>query len=378
MYIQRVLEPILREYLQAFPVLGLTGPRQSGKSTLLRHILRDYKYVTFDDYKLIDFFHHDPEKFIQTYSNKVIFDEVQKVPELFNYIKIAVDNDRKNYGKFVLTGSSQFIFLKKVSESLAGRIGLLSLLPFQYVEIPPALRENSIFRGGYPELVVRDYKNDHAWYSSYFDTYLNKDVRELTNIGDMRDFQRFVNLLAASAAQILNMSRFANDLGVAVNTIKRWLSVLEASYIIFLLPPFHNNYGKRIVKSPKIYFYDTGLLSYLVGIDNELLYSKGPMAGSIFENYIVSEIMKKELHNKTNASLYYLRTSNGVEIDLIVDRKIQKEFIEIKNSATFKPKMIEAVEQFIGKNDKGFLLYNGANFPYSKNISIINYSDYLK
>src|SRR5438105_148315 len=199
-YIHRILESSVERYLHAFPVVGITGPRQSGKSTLLRHMLKDYTYVTFDDQRMIHFFEEDPQGFLQRYGNRIIFDEVQYVPELFNAIKVAVDSDRQNYGKFVLTASSQFIFLQKIMESLAGRIGLLSLLPFQYKEIPKKLVEESIYKGAYPELVDRTYKNSDLWYAAYFDTYLSKDVRTLSNIGDLRDFRRFIQLLAANTS----------------------------------------------------------------------------------------------------------------------------------------------------------------------------------
>jgi predicted AAA+ superfamily ATPase len=302
---------------------------------------------------------------------------VQKAPEIFHYIKMAVDQHRASYGKFVVTGSSQFALLKNVTESLAGRIGLLTLLPMEYAEIPASLRRRALYLGGYPELVTRHYEDTRLWYAAYLDTYLHKDVRALSHIGDIRDFHRFIELLAANAAQVLNLSRFASDLGVTVSTLKRWISVLEASYIIFLLPPYYKNYGKRIVKSPKIYFYDTGLLAYLTGVDEASLYDKGAMAGSLFENFMVSEILKRECHHKTNATLYYLRTSHGVEVDLIIDRKAQKEWIEIKSGETFKPKMLEAMSQFMEKNDKGYLIYKGKTFPYPDLIKILPYDVYL-
>jgi len=192
-YIHRELEKKVTEYLELFPVVGLTGPRQSGKSTMLKKLLSDrYRYVSFDDLNVVDRFHTDPERFVETYSNRVIFDEVQRVPELFSYVKLAVDSDRKNYGKFVMTGSSQFAFMKRVSESLAGRIGLLALLPFQYAEVPARLREASMYEGSYPELVERKYRGAFDWYTSYLDTYLTRDVRDLREIGDIRDFRRFI------------------------------------------------------------------------------------------------------------------------------------------------------------------------------------------
>jgi uncharacterized protein len=271
------------------------------------------------------------------------------------------------------------LLLKQISESLAGRIGLLTLLPLQYQEMPKVLHQESIYRGAYPEVVVNGYTNSYDWYASYIDTYLERDVRGLHNIGELRDFRRLLGLLAADTAQILNMSRYASDLGVAVSTIKRWISVLEASYIIFLLPPYYKNYGKRITKSPKIYFYDTGLVGHLTGISSEELFLKGPMSGSIFENYLVSEVMKKETHLRTFAELYYYRTSKGAEVDLIVDRKINKDVIEIKLNNTFNPRMIGQLKTLLESNDKGYLLYTGENLDYSfaENIAVVNYSEYL-
>lgn len=376
-YKNRILEKKLFEYIAYFGVVGLTGPRQSGKSTMLKHSLPNYTYVTFDDPQIVDLLKQDPQKFMRIYANKVIFDEVQKAPEFFNLIKIAIDNDRENPGKFVLTGSSQFNFIKGVSESLAGRIGLLTQLPYQISEMPKELLNKSIFKGSYPELVNKKYQMSDDWYSSYIDTYLTKDVSALLNIGDKRDFFRLIKLLAINTSQILNLSRFATDIGVDVKTIKRWISVLEASYIIFLLPPFYKNYGKRIVKSPKIYFYDTGLVSYLTGISTKELFEQGPMAGSIFENYIISEVMKKEIHQKSNAELFYLRTSQGEEIDLIIDRKQYKELIEIKSGESFNAKMTKTIELFFEPKDKGYLLYQGQNMQYVPEISILNYLNYF-
>jgi len=376
-YQHRTLEPRLKEYLEYFPVVGLTGPRQSGKSTLLRHILKDYSYITFDDRRFVNAFYDDPQKFMRLHANKVIFDEVQKAPEIFDYIKIAVDENRDQAGKFVLTGSSQFALMENITESLAGRIGLLSLLPYEISEMPELLYNESIYHGGYPELVNKQYRLFEDWFSAYFDTYLTKDVSKLAHVGDKRDFRRLVYLLAANTSQLLNMSRYADDLGVDVKTIKRWISILEASYIVFLLPPFYQNFGKRIVKSPKLYFYDTGFVSYLTGISSTEMFEQGPMMGAIFENYVISEILKRETHRKTHAELFYYRTQHGVEIDLIIDRKTSRDFIEIKSSETFRPKMAGAIEMFQEKNDKGYLLYRGKKFPYRDNIEVINYKDYL-
>lgn len=376
-YRHRILEKKLEEYSNFFSVVGLTGPRQSGKSTLLMHTLKGYQYQTFDDPKLVELLYSDPEKFLRIYSNKVIFDEVQKVPELFDLIKLAVDQDRHTPGKYILTGSSQFSFIKGLTESLAGRIGLLTQLPYQIAEMPKKHLSEAVFKGSYPELVEKNYTLFEDWYASYLDTYITKDVSSLINIGDKRDFLRLIRLLASHASQILNMSRLANDIGVDAKTIKRWLSVLEASYIIFLLPPYYNNYGKRITKSPKIYFYDTGLVSYLTGISTKELFEHGPMMGSIFENYIIAEIIKREIHTKSGAELFYWRTSNGEEIDLIIDRKQSRELIEIKSSETFSSKMARTMENFMQAQDKCFLLYRGKGQAYVPELSVINYLDYF-
>ncbi|MFH0992178.1 MAG: ATP-binding protein [bacterium] len=377
-YIPRVAESTIKKYLTIFPVVGITGPRQSGKSTMLQKLFGGtYRYVSFDDLNNVALFHDDPKRFMRTYSEKVIFDEVQRVPEIFNAIKQLVDEHRDVYGRFIVTGSSQFAFMKNVSESLAGRIGLLSLLPFQYSEIPNALHNDSIFKGAYPELVTRKYEASIDWYASYLDTYLTRDVRSLREIGSMRDFRRCLQLLASRTSQILNMSDIGRDIGVSTPTIRKWISVLEASYILFLLPPHYKNYGKRVIKSPKVYFFDTGLVSFLTGIRNTELFEKGPMYGALFENYIVSEIVKKELHTKSDSEFFYCRTSNGVEVDLIIDRKSQQEYIEIKSSETFRPEMTKAISQIKKKNQKGYLLYRGRGVDFTKDLEVLNYKKYL-
>lgn len=377
-YIHRMLESTFRRYLGIFPSVGLTGPRQSGKSTMVRQLLAgEYRYVSFDAHDSVREFYDDPRKFMRRHDDRVIFDEIQRVPELFNYVKLAIDEDRQRKGKFVLTGSSQFAFMRHVTESLAGRVGLLSLLPFEYREIPAKLREESIFRGGYPELVISSYADFKDWYSAYVETYLHRDVRDLSKIGELRDFRRCLHLLATRAAQILNLSEISRDLGVAVNTIKRWISILEASYIIFLLPPFYKNFGKRIIKSPKIYFYDSGVVSFLTGISDVAVFEHGPMHGAIFENYVISEIYKKELHRKTNSELFYYRTSNGVEVDLIIDRKTEQEYIEVKSSETYRSEMTQGIERTKPKKDKGYVLYRGKKEHPSRGCQILNYTEYL-
>jgi len=385
-FIPRVLENKFKDYLKSFPVTAITGPRQSGKSTFIRHQLEGkYKYITFDDPLLKDFFYNDPKAFIRQYNNHIIFDEVQKIPEIFSFLKIEVDNDRENYGKYVLTGSAQFSLLKNITESLAGRIGLLSLLPFQYEEIPEYLREEQIVYGSYPELVSRNYEYSSEWFASYISTYIERDVRNLFNIGNLRDFQKLIQLLAARCAQELNLSQLSNELGVSVKTVQNWISVLEASYIIFLLPSYYRNLGKRIVKRPKLFFYDTGLICYLTGTINKYVLEKGPLSGAVFENYIVSEIRKSNLHHNRDDKLYYFRSNSGLEIDLIIEKRQQGfiEYVEIKNNSTAKYKMIGNIKKIMeldstSTNSKGYLLYRGTETGnFSDSIIYQNYKDFF-
>lgn len=374
----RILEGKLKEYAAFFSVVSLTGPRQSGKSTLLKKVFPDYSYVTFDEATNRNLYYDDPEKFMRIYSHRVIFDEAHKVPEIFDAIKVVADEDRDTPGKFILSGSSQFKLSEKISESLAGRIGNLVLLPYEYLEMPEHFHQESLFKGAFPELVNKKYQLFDDWYASYLETYIEKDLRSIANIGDLRDFQRLIRLLASNTAQILNMTTYANAIGVDVKTIKRWISILEASYILFLLPPYYENFGKRIVKSPKIYFYDTGLVSHLCGISTPELFEKGPLYGSLFENYIVAECLKRELHRKTHSAFYYFRSSSGIEVDLIIDRRTKRDMIEIKASETFRPKMTHPLEELLQSQDHGYLLYRGELLPYIKNIDVMNYQAYFQ
>ncbi len=376
-YIKRTAEQTLRKYLRIFPAVGLTGPRQSGKSTMLINTLGDkYEYVTFDDINNIDFFHKDPEGFFKRFSKKTIFDEVQFVPEIFSYLKIKIDSNRSKKGQYVLTGSSNFNFLRKVSESLAGRIGLLTLLPFEYSEVPEKFRNISKFKGSYPELSTLNYRNIGHWYSSYINTYLEKDLRSLSNIGDLRDFLTFIKILAARTSQILVLSDISKELGISVTTVKRWISILEASYIIFLLPPYYKNLGKRLIKSPKLYFYDTGLSVYLSGLSDTKL-ENSPFGGIFFENYVISELIKKSIHNKKNSEFYFIRTSNGVEVDLLENEKGKNTYYEIKSSATMKQKFTDNIRRLKSKAEKGLIVYEGKDFEYGSNIKFMNYKSVL-
>jgi len=374
-YQNRTIEALLKEYMCTFPVVAVTGPRQSGKSTLVKQMLNgEYRYITLDDYRIIDQLEDDPERFISTYENRVIFDEVQKYPKIFNLIKRRVDENRDVYGRYVLTGSSQFTLQHNISETLAGRIGLLQLLPFDISELPDA--NVPIEYGCYPEQVMRNHRANEAWYGSYLETYIQRDVRSVATIGAVHDFSRFIKLLSANVSQQLNASYYSKSLGVSVPTIKRWLSVLEFSYIIYLLKPYHSNLNKRIVKSPKIFFYDTGLAAYLNGAMGTR-WEDGPLAGPIFENYIVSECVKRIAHRGLRDELYYFREHNGDEIDIIIEGPDKRQFIEIKHSMTFRPGMIKHLEKYMDEKTKSILLYQGESMDYTRDILVKNCHDYL-
>ena len=379
MYIPRIAEKLVRQYLEQFSSIGIMGPRQSGKSTMIKQILgREYTYLTFDDFEVKELFYSDPKKFILRYNNRVIFDEAQYIPELFTLIKQVIDEDRISYGKFVVTGSGQFLMGKHVFESLAGRIGLIPLLPMQNDEIKAESGPRQIIYGGYPELVIRGYKGKDAWYNSYIETYLQKDLRQMINVSDIQAFTQFVRLLAINIAQVLNISSLSRDIGISVPTLKRWLSILETSYIVFLLHPYYRNLGKRIIKSPKIYFYDTGLVSFLTGTSTIEQWEKGLMYGPLFENYIVADLLKQILHNGLNYHLYFYRTSHGDEVDLIIDRGSVNDLVEIKASVTYRTAFQSVISKVNLPESTRIVVYQGDNSEKTEGVKARNYKSFLK
>lgn len=379
MYYHRIAEDLVRKYLELFPVVGLMGPRQSGKSTMLRKMLKnEYTYLTFDDFEVRDLFYNDPKKFIAKYNRKVIFDEAQYVPELFPLVKQVVDNDRFNYGNFILTGSGQFLMGKHISESLAGRIGMIPLMPMQLNEIPAGKQHKAVYSGAYPELVVRNWAGRQAWYNAYLETYIQKDLRQMTNISDLHAFTTFLRFLAANVTQTLNLSGISREIGVSVTTLSRWLSVLESSYIIFLLQPYFRNLGKRLVKSPKIYFMDTGLLSFLTGLHYSQMEDSGIMAGQFFENFIVSELRKQLYHSGSGVRMFFFRTSHGEEIDVILDHGDRADLIEIKASHSYRPLFHKILERLdFGRGSKR-IVYQGKTTEIIDDIVAFNYMEFLK
>jgi predicted AAA+ superfamily ATPase len=394
-YIPRHIEKTLKGFVREFPVVALTGPRQAGKSTLLSNLFGDtYNIISFDDPLIRERALSDPYLFLDTAGSKVIFDEIQYVPELLPYLKILIDKDRDNRGRFIITGSSQFNLMKNLTQTLAGRIGILVLLPFArgeketITELKDKLSKDifvhSSLRGSFPEVTIHPEINANHWYAGYISTYLERDIRSLYNIGSLREFQRFLQLLAGRCAQILNLSSLANDLGVAVNTIKRWVSVLEASQIIYILPSYYQNLGKRIAKNPKVYFLDCGLVCYLTGLKDEEHLLKGPMAGAIFENYLLQETVKSFFNQGLIPNIFYLRTHNGLEIDLLIEKENILYPIEFKLSKTLNLAMTTPIEGFkrlfskLNIAEGRIISLSEQEFPLSKEVLSQSINGYLK
>ncbi|MBM3254625.1 MAG: ATP-binding protein [Candidatus Omnitrophica bacterium] len=396
-YIPRDIEASLKDIVNSFPATAVTGPRQSGKSTMLGRIFKNsHNMVSFDDPLVREQAIKDPRLFIENCGEKIIFDEIQYVPEILSYLKILIDKDRHKRGRFILTGSQQFNLIRNLGESLAGRIGLLELLSFSILEKKKigffkkdfidtkTYYVHSCLRGSFPEITLYpDIKTRH-WYAGYIQTYLERDIRTIYNIGQLREFQQFLHLLSVRCAQILNLSSFANDLGVSVNTIKKWLAILEASRIIYILPPYHRNLGKRIIKSPKIYFLDNALICYLTNTCNKDDLFRGPLAGALFENFVVQETVKHFFNKGIQPRLFYLRTHNNTEVDLLIERGVEVFPVEIKLTKTPSLIMARPIEKFRSNfkklriNEGCVVALSSNNFKLSSNVSVFDMDSYLK
>jgi len=338
-YVDRVISTKFQQALKNFPALLLTGPRQSGKTTFLRQeiVPHGYKILFLDDPATRNFATEDPFGFINAWPPPVIFDEIQYVPEILPVIKGKIDEHRKA-GQWIITGSQQFQLMQNVTESLAGRVALLTLLPFSASEsfkVNPGMgAEEWTFTGGYPEVVLGEPGQQNLWMNSYLQTYLERDVRNLRQVGDLRQFELFLRAVAARSSHVLNYSEISRDIGITVPTAKQWLSILEASYTIFLLPPYFRNLGKRLIKSPKMYFLDTGLMSALLGYRSGQEIFSGPLAGAFFETAVVSELVKLFYHSGRPPAMYYWRTREGHEVDVLIEHNGRLLPIEIKSTAT--------------------------------------------
>ena len=367
-FIPRRLGVHIRKAFNEFPSVVLVGPRQSGKTTLLKHLFgQQYPIISLEPPDVRLAAQSDPRGFLNLYPPPIVFDEIQYAPGLLPYIKERIDTNRNQTGQYILTGSQNLLLMSQVTESLAGRTAVLKLMPLSRRETAQVTDDNfpwenspvpglpsvspfeiwdQILRGSYPEPVTHPERDSRLWHASYIQTYLERDVRNLRNLGDLTQFQVFLRALAARSAQILNLSDLARDVGVAVNTAKDWISILEASFQIIILRPYFVNIGKRLIKSPKIYFSDTGLLCYLVGLRDAEHASAGPMGGALFENWMIADIYKTFLHRGDEPAVYFWRTTAGSEVDVIIETQSGLVPLEIKLSQTPRPEMAKEIKTF--------------------------------
>jgi hypothetical protein len=376
-YHPRQAEQTLVELLSWYPVVAVTGPRQSGKTTLVRHCRGMLPYVNLEALDTRAYASEDPRGFLRQFPDGAILDEVQHVPALFSYLQVEVDADKRP-GRFVLTGSQQFGLRDGIAQSLAGRVGLLELLPFGLAETPgEALCLNeTLLRGGFPRIVA-DGVPSRLWLADYVDTYIERDVRRLLNVRDLSSFQRFLKLCAGRNGQLLNLSALAADTGITHNTAKEWISVLEASYIVFLLPPYHRNFGKRLVKTPKLYFLDTALAAWLLGATRGEELAASMFRGALFENWVLTEILKAHLNRRHPPNLYFWRDSNGHEIDVLVELGEQLLPIECKSGETVAGDWFAPIERFLDScgQKSAWIVHGGETSQIRRRCEVFGWRD---
>lgn len=393
MLLPRTLAKKLKQLTSHFPVVTITGPRQSGKTTCAKMVFPAYEYVSLEDPEEREFAQSDPRGFLRRFPDKVILDEIQRVPDILSYIQGIVDQEKRT-GQFILTGSRQFQLMEKITPSLAGRAAVVNLLPFSLAELlqrpsqdiqeigtpskkyyaPSFSLEEILFQGLYPrihheDIPVRD------WLSSYYQTYVERDVREIINVINLEAFQRFVRLCAGWNGQILNLSTLGNDCGISHTTARQWISILQAGWIIHLLPPHFVNYRKRLVKSPKLYFLDTGLLCYLLQIRRPEEILTHPMRGAVFESFVIAELYKRFAHQGEIPPIYFWRDRSGKEVDVLIDHGQTFLPIEIKSGETITNAFFKGIRYYLGlegnTNQEGLLIYGGNQTQKRQDIQVI-------
>lgn len=385
MIIKRDIVNAIIKYGMKYPVIAITGSRQSGKTTMLKSVFPDYEYVSLENPDIRNFAENDPNGFLNRYPRKTIFDEVQRVPSLFSYIQTKVDESGE-MGQFILSGSQNFHLMENITQSLAGRVAIFKLFPFDFQELQtagllPDEYLEILIKGFYPAIYDRDIPSK-IFYSNYVQTYVQRDVTELIAIKDVQLFQNFLGLCATRAGQLLNLSSLANECGISQPTAKSWLSALENSYILFQLFPYHENFSKRIVKTPKLYFYDTGLLCYLLKISTSDQIIAHPIKGNLFENMMISEYVKRIHHKYNFQDVWFWRDSTGHEVDLIIQNGLQLNLVEIKASQTIMSDMFDGLnrlEKLSGKKDIIKTLVYGGNEQQTRSLGeVIPWKDFGK
>lgn len=367
MIVSREIGEQVRARSSKYPVVSITGPRQSGKTTLARALFPDLDYVSLERPDTREQAQEDPRRFLRSFPRGVVLDEVQRVPDLFSYIQGIVDESRQP-GRFILTGSQNFLLLEKISQSLAGRVAVFRLLPFSLPELcsspyAPGDLEGLLFTGTYPPVYDRGYE-PRSWYMDYIQTYIERDVRSIRNVTDLTQFQKFLGLCAGRVGQLLNLNALAGECGLSHNTARDWLSVLEASYLTFRLPPYHENFNKRIVKQPKLYFFDTGLLCALLGLSGPEQLAQHYLRGSIFESFVVSELVKARWRAGLPGHGFFWRDRHGHEIDALVETAGRSVPVEIKSGETLHAAMFDGLAYWSkltgAPQDAGCLIYGGS------------------
>ncbi len=374
---KREIEKVLIELSLQYPVVTVTGPRQSGKTTLCRKVFPSKTYVNLEFPDIRQFALNDPRGFLNQYKDGAIFDEIQRVPELTSYIQGFVDESGDKNGQFILTGSQQFEVVDSINQSLVGRTALVKLLPFSISELGREYKDMSvnefIYKGFYPRIYDKNLSPTQAL-GDYFETYVERDIKRLVNVKDLNLFEKFVKLCAGRVGQLLNLQSLANDVGVSHTTIKTWISVLEASYIIFLLPPFYKNISKRLIKSPKLYFYDVGVASFLLGIENIRQVSTHPLRGSLFENLIIMEVLKHRFNSGKKSNFTFFRDSSGMEVDLVLGDGREMLPIEIKAGETVNKDYFKSLNKFDklfpGRRKVSAVIYAGERIEKRTGVSV--------
>ncbi len=380
--INRQLEHEIMTLTTEFPVIAILGPRQSGKTTLAKYLFSDYRYISFEDYDVRDFAEHDPRGFLERYDHHCIFDEIQRVPHIMSYLQTHIDAHDET-GNFIITGSHNFFLMEQISQSLAGRVGITRLLPFSIEEISELSLslEQLIFSGFYPRIHDKGIR-PRTFYKNYLETYIEKDIRQLKNITKIDQFRKFLYMLAGRAGQELNLSTLSEECGVSHNTLADWVSVLEASFIIYRIKPFHKNYNKRLVKRQKLYFYDTGLLCNLLGIRKKEELDYHFLKGSIFENFVINEFVKQKYNHDDPYELYFWRDNHKKEIDLILESGQQQLAVEIKSGKTFRDKFFEGLnywQRMTGSAPEDlYLIYSGNESFTRNNMHVTKWDDIYK
>ena len=363
---------------KSYPVLTIIGPRQSGKTTLVKSIFAKKPYMSLEDTDVREFATSDPRAFLAKYPKGAILDEIQRAPELLSYIQTIVDN-KQTAGMFILTGSHQLSLQQAITQSLAGRTAIVTLMPLTIAELQQDLSlDDYIHQGFFPRIHTQKLDPSKA-YRNYIQTYIEKDVRQLINLKDLKTFQHFLKLLSGRIGQLVNCSSLANDLGISYHTVNNWLSVLEASFIVFRIQPYYENFGKRIVKAPKVYFTDVGLATYLLDIENTEQLARDPLRGHLVENLILMELVKTRLNQGLDPHLYFYRDQQGNEVDVIYKSGNSLIPIEIKASQTFHSDFLKGLNYFanlVGKRcKKGYLVYNGNIEQKIHNFKILNFKN---